>query len=223
MRGIFQVSFCKDWTSWKLSVQISASSFASSRVVQWLLARWALSNWKVETRIGQWPYLKSPITNNWLTGVSVKWPVAPNNYISIFERKSNIIQTSASLFVLVLWFFFYFFFLFSAIGVKSFALIHVPAPHLPHFFSSLSGGGLVFALRPQTPKHIRGGWSHYTDTSEPVDRGVQLWTTGTILSVKMDREYGGGGVSLLVSEIKTLSLRSSKRAVLLSHALCEQT
>jgi hypothetical protein len=29
--------------------------------------------------------------------------------------------------------------------------------------------GLVIAVRPQTPKHIRGGWSHYTDTSEPVD------------------------------------------------------
>jgi hypothetical protein len=28
---------------------------------------------------------------------------------------------------------------------------------------------LVIALRPQSPKHIRGGWSHYTDTSEPVD------------------------------------------------------
>jgi hypothetical protein len=28
---------------------------------------------------------------------------------------------------------------------------------------------LVIALRPQTPRHIRGGWSHYTDTSEPVD------------------------------------------------------
>jgi hypothetical protein len=47
--------------------------------------------------------------------------------------------------------------------------------------------GLVIALRPQTPKHIRGGWSHYTDTSEQVDGGV-LWTTRTILSVKMDRE-----------------------------------
>jgi hypothetical protein len=33
-------------------------------------------------------------------------------------------------------------------------------------------GWLVIALRPQTPKHIRGGWSHYTDTSEPVDGGV---------------------------------------------------
>jgi hypothetical protein len=31
---------------------------------------------------------------------------------------------------------------------------------------------LVIALRPQTPKHITGGWSHYTDTSEPVDGGV---------------------------------------------------
>jgi hypothetical protein len=29
--------------------------------------------------------------------------------------------------------------------------------------------GLVIALDPQTPKHIRGGWSHYTNTSEPVD------------------------------------------------------
>jgi hypothetical protein len=28
---------------------------------------------------------------------------------------------------------------------------------------------LVIALRPQTPKNVRGGWSHYTDTSEPVD------------------------------------------------------
>jgi hypothetical protein len=34
--------------------------------------------------------------------------------------------------------------------------------------------GLVIALRPHTPKHIRGGWSHYTDTSEPVEGGVQL-------------------------------------------------
>jgi hypothetical protein len=30
----------------------------------------------------------------------------------------------------------------------------------------------VIALRPQTTKRIRGGWSHYTDTSEPVDGGV---------------------------------------------------
>jgi hypothetical protein len=28
--------------------------------------------------------------------------------------------------------------------------------------------GLVIALRPHTPKHIRGGWSHSTDTSEPI-------------------------------------------------------
>jgi hypothetical protein len=32
--------------------------------------------------------------------------------------------------------------------------------------------GLVIASRPQTPEHIRGGWSHYTDTSESVDGGV---------------------------------------------------
>jgi hypothetical protein len=38
--------------------------------------------------------------------------------------------------------------------------------------------GLVIALRPQTPKHIRGGWSHYTDTSEPVDgNGAQNMVT----------------------------------------------
>jgi hypothetical protein len=26
-----------------------------------------------------------------------------------------------------------------------------------------------YCFNPQTPKHIGGGWSHYTDTSEPVD------------------------------------------------------
>jgi hypothetical protein len=37
---------------------------------------------------------------------------------------------------------------------------------------------LVIALRPQAPKHIRGGWSHYTDTSEPVDsKGAQNMVT----------------------------------------------
>jgi hypothetical protein len=43
-------------------------------------------------------------------------------------------------------------------------------------------GGLVIALRQQTLKHISGGWSHYTDTSEPVDGNgaqnmvtVQVW------------------------------------------------
>jgi hypothetical protein len=56
------------------------------------------------------------------------------------------------------------------------------------FLRNLGLVGLVVALPPQRPKHIRGGWSHYTDTSEPVDGGVQLWTTRTILSVKMDRE-----------------------------------
>jgi hypothetical protein len=28
---------------------------------------------------------------------------------------------------------------------------------------------LVIAILPHTPKYIEGGWSHYTDTSEPVD------------------------------------------------------
>jgi hypothetical protein len=37
---------------------------------------------------------------------------------------------------------------------------------------------LVIALRQQTPHHIRGGWSHYTDTSEPVDgNGAQKMVT----------------------------------------------
>jgi hypothetical protein len=36
----------------------------------------------------------------------------------------------------------------------------------------------MVALRPQTPKHIKGGWSHYTDTSEPVDvNGAQNMVT----------------------------------------------
>jgi hypothetical protein len=38
--------------------------------------------------------------------------------------------------------------------------------------------GLVIALRPQTSKHIRCVWSHYTDTSEPVDgKGAQNMVT----------------------------------------------
>jgi hypothetical protein len=40
------------------------------------------------------------------------------------------------------------------------------------------GFGLVIALRPQTPKQIRGGWSPYTDTSKPVDgNGAQNMVT----------------------------------------------
>jgi hypothetical protein len=40
------------------------------------------------------------------------------------------------------------------------------------------GVGLVVALRPQTPEHIRGDWSHYTDTSEPVvGNGAQNMVT----------------------------------------------
>jgi hypothetical protein len=37
---------------------------------------------------------------------------------------------------------------------------------------------LVIVLRPQTPKHILGGWSHYTETSEPADgNGAQSMVT----------------------------------------------
>jgi hypothetical protein len=37
---------------------------------------------------------------------------------------------------------------------------------------------LVIVLRPQTPKHIMGGWSHYTYTSKPVDgNGAQNMVT----------------------------------------------
>jgi hypothetical protein len=31
---------------------------------------------------------------------------------------------------------------------------------------------LLIALRPQTPKHIKGGWSNYTDTSELINGNV---------------------------------------------------
>jgi hypothetical protein len=35
----------------------------------------------------------------------------------------------------------------------------------------------MVALRPHTPKHIKGGWSHYTDTSEPVEvMGLKIWS-----------------------------------------------
>jgi hypothetical protein len=45
---------------------------------------------------------------------------------------------------------------------------------------------LVIALRPQTPKHIRGGLSHYTDTSEPVDgnQGLKIINTSPNISLK---------------------------------------
>jgi hypothetical protein len=37
---------------------------------------------------------------------------------------------------------------------------------------------LVISLRSQTPKHMRGGCSHYTDTSERVDgNGAQNMVT----------------------------------------------
>jgi hypothetical protein len=35
--------------------------------------------------------------------------------------------------------------------------------------STLQEKERIVALRPHTPKHISGGLSHYTDTSEPVD------------------------------------------------------
>jgi hypothetical protein len=41
--------------------------------------------------------------------------------------------------------------------------------------------GLVIAVRPQTPKQIKGGWSHYTDTSKPVD-GNRAQNMVTVLS-----------------------------------------
>jgi hypothetical protein len=35
----------------------------------------------------------------------------------------------------------------------------------------------MVALRPRTPKHIRGGWSHYTDTREPVEvMSLKRWS-----------------------------------------------
>jgi hypothetical protein len=36
----------------------------------------------------------------------------------------------------------------------------------------------MVALRPHTPKRFRDGWTHYTDTSEPVDSyGAQNMVT----------------------------------------------
>jgi hypothetical protein len=35
----------------------------------------------------------------------------------------------------------------------------------------------MVVLRPHTPTHIRGGWSHYTDKSEPVEvMGLNIWS-----------------------------------------------
>jgi hypothetical protein len=42
--------------------------------------------------------------------------------------------------------------------------------------------GLVIALLPQTPKHIRGGWSHYTDISELVHGIGKAQNMVTVLS-----------------------------------------
>jgi hypothetical protein len=41
-----------------------------------------------------------------------------------------------------------------------------------------AGWRFGIAVRPQTPKHSRGGWSHYTDTSKPFDgHGAQNMVT----------------------------------------------
>jgi hypothetical protein len=35
----------------------------------------------------------------------------------------------------------------------------------------------MVALCQHTQKHIRGGWSHYTDTSKPVEvMGIKIWS-----------------------------------------------
>jgi hypothetical protein len=70
----------------------------------------------------------------------------------------------------------------TAVFMAVIGLLLTSVPHPTHILTpsvSCTGHhrnrfGLVVASRPQTPKHIRGGWSHYTDTSEPVDGGVQL-------------------------------------------------
>jgi hypothetical protein len=37
--------------------------------------------------------------------------------------------------------------------------------------------GLVVALRPQTPKHIRGGWSHkLTPANQLMAIGLKIWS-----------------------------------------------
>jgi hypothetical protein len=45
--------------------------------------------------------------------------------------------------------------------------------HTPFRVTFREFQGLVIALHPQTQKHIRGGWSRYTDTSEPDSNGAQ--------------------------------------------------
>jgi hypothetical protein len=45
----------------------------------------------------------------------------------------------------------------------------MPGPGQYHWRSAFEFEFLVIVLRLQTLKHIKGGWSHYTDTSEPVN------------------------------------------------------
>jgi hypothetical protein len=56
--------------------------------------------------------------------------------------------------------------------------IYASADFVPMAVDVWLGVVLVIALRPHTPKYIVGGWSHYTDTSEPVNgNGAQNMAT----------------------------------------------
>jgi hypothetical protein len=35
---------------------------------------------------------------------------------------------------------------------------------------------VVIALRPQTLKHVRGGWSHYTPANQLILMGLKIWS-----------------------------------------------
>jgi hypothetical protein len=35
---------------------------------------------------------------------------------------------------------------------------------------------VVIALHPQTPKHIRGSWSHYTPANQLILIGLNIWS-----------------------------------------------
>jgi hypothetical protein len=80
--------------------------------------------------------------------------------------------------------------------------------------------GLVLALRPKIPKHIRGGWSHYTVISEPVDgNGAQnMVTVQSVFKPAAFREKnlfgevgGGRGAGGRREVEKAVFLRKSKR------------
>jgi hypothetical protein len=53
--------------------------------------------------------------------------------------------------------------------------------------------GLVIALRPQTPKHIRFGWSHYSDTANqlmPIPRQTKLFKRNKIIVFELPSVCG---------------------------------